>query len=456
MSQTVEIEALVKSLSDHGGDKAADIEACVRHGGAAVPPLLRALRARPTQHLVQALGLIADARATGPLIALLYRDVCRPDGAGNLAGEAAEALGRIGDARAVRPLLAALEQGHATTTRAALARALARMDVAEAQPTLERWVDESGKDDPSPYVSAWLGRVAQEALERLRTKTLAGGELQAQRRQELLRELASDDVRQRLAACEAAGLLGDPWLAAALVETLAQYPYLQYVERGEFVSSREAAACALGRLAVAETVPHLREALGWEDELLPGARVGRGLEHSGTEFARAVLAQGPTGPGYLRERLAQRAPELIAQLGDHSVSSGLRQEACCGLAMAGSPLAVGPLLRALGDSDLEVRARAAYALGALGERSALPRLRRLEEEAQRMPERYPGPAGITVDQSAAVRLLRREVGAAVVKLGRAGPQPAGATPLTQPVTPVPATGQDQHPRPGKKWWQFWK
>ncbi len=439
MLPTAGIETLVKSLLEPGGDKAAEVEACARFGGAAVPPLLHALRARPTAPIVQALGLIADARATGRLIDLLRRDVRKPDGAGNLAGEAAEALGRIGDPRVAKPLLAALERTPASTTRAALAMALARMGVTEARPTLERWVAEAGKDDPSPYVSAWLGGVARRALEQLRTRSLADARALGVRRRELLRELASANVRERLAACEAAGLLGDPWLAPALVETLARYPYLQYEEpEGEFMSSREAAACALGRLAVADTVPHLREALGWEDDLLAGARVGRGLQAAGTAFARAVLAQGPAGPGYLRERLAQRAPELIAQLEDHSAPSGLRQEACYGLAMSASPMAGAALLRVLSDSDLAVRARAAYALARLGERSALPRLRRLEEEAQRMPERYPGPAGINVDQSAAVRLLRREVGDAVARLGGA----------QEPTAPRPP-----RLRATKRWWQ---
>jgi HEAT repeat protein len=75
------------------------------------------LKKNGTRAAVEALGAIGDARAIGPLIAVLkdrHSDAC---------WDAARVLGQIGDARAVEPLIAALTQ-HDRPMRQAAAKSL--------------------------------------------------------------------------------------------------------------------------------------------------------------------------------------------------------------------------------------------------------------------------------------------------------------------------------------------
>ena len=96
------------------------------------------------------LGVIKDARAVGPLIALLN------DPVDTVRGAAAGSLGDIGDAAAVKPLEDAL-QARAARSNAAVVVALGRLQGSRAVPTLVRQLGRPASSDESTAILRMLG-----------------------------------------------------------------------------------------------------------------------------------------------------------------------------------------------------------------------------------------------------------------------------------------------------------
>lgn len=149
------------------------------------------------------------------------------------------------------------------------------------------------------------------------------------------------DLEARVAALVAAGRLGDP---RTVSETL---PLTRHAD----VSVREAAVYTLGRAADARALPAL---LGALEDARPSVA------------ALACLGLGRLGDGRARAAVAQRAL--------HARTPDLVRAACAfGLADDGAA-ARTPLEAALADNAGETQRVAAWALGELGDRRALPAL----------------------------------------------------------------------------------
>ncbi len=324
---------------------------CLRMGGVAVPPLIRALSDgewRVRSEAAGALGLLGDKRAVEPLIRALS------DSTMWVRWKAAGALGLLGDKRAVEPLIRALSDGD-LEVRFSAADALGLLGDTAVEPLIRALSDSDGsvrgsaakalgklgdKRAVEPLIRAlsdsseWVRREAAEALGRLGDKRAV---------EPLIRALSDSTEWVRREAADALGVLGDKRAVEPLIRALS--------DSDEVV--RVCAAFALGRLGDKGAVELLIRALSDSD------RSARGT---------AAYALGLLGD--------KRAVEpLIRALSDSS--EGVRSSAADALGVLGDKRAVEPLIRALSDSDWWVRREAAEALGRLGDKRAVEPLRLL-------------------------------------------------------------------------------
>lgn len=161
----------------------------------------------------------------------------------------------------------------------------------------------------------------------------------------------SDDVR--VAAARSLAAIGDPQAVEALTLALAD-------------SSRWTAATVAADLVEMGTpaVPTLIEIAGAAEAGRPGA-------HEAAVTAVRVL-------GEIRD---PRAETVLIELLGRAKNLNVRARAAAALGAVGGPLAPPALRDALGDTAWQVRAQAASSLGALGDRGSVPALSTAIEDA---------------------------------------------------------------------------
>lgn len=337
-------------------------------GTLAIAPLVDHVvrRSAGVLEAAHALGNLGDARAAGPLAALLRhpRDDVRHAAASGLirigpaavepaavvlasgglgAFEAASVLARIHDDAVEPPLRAALVHGPPEIRRAA-AIGLGQLLDRHAPPELIACAA-----DPLPSVRA----AALWALGRRRDQAGADAAITAAR---------ADDAPVRRAAARALGQLAPdaPVLRDLLDDPLA--PGVRATASWALSQGRATDVPALARL-LGDTCWHVRCAaldalidLGWQPQ---------------SPAERAVLALADRDGPSLASLGAEGVEWLIGTLG--SEDTRMRRAAVEGLSAIGA--AAGPaLVEALDHSDVHVRAGAAAALGAIGDAGVAPRL----------------------------------------------------------------------------------
>lgn len=213
-----------------------------------------------------------------------------------------------------------------------------------------------------------------------------------------VRDLAGRNSLDRIRAAEELGAMGAADAAAALEDGLAHHDGL----------FRIACARALAELGAVETLPRIARALS-EESADPG------------DFAEIVLAFGPAAEPFLKQRLVS-AP-----------TAGERRLAAATLGELRAHEALPELLAALGNADDELVARAARALGRIGDTAATPALIDLLRDRRRAWfVRVAAATGLGgLDDPAAAPALARSLSAAdwelrnasaraLVALGEAG------------------------------------
>lgn len=329
-------EAMVAALAEpeNVGRRNAAVEALVRMGSFALPPLVDALGRRPEHRklIVDALGLIGDRRAAVPLGESL------DDADENVRAAAAESLGRVGGPEAAEALTRALGRGELLLSVAALDglnRLGATLPVAVAAPLTETPVTRAGAlealgsagdAEALPYLLNGLTDAGRSAREAAATGIVR-----------LHRALDEPGRRRVEGALRALPEEAERRLTAALLEAGA--------------AVRRAAATLLGWARRAQAVRPLALALGDADV------------HEAASEAIAQIGAGAVA------QLCALAPELDA---------GLRAAIYAQFPRLG-PAAADPrvqqlLAQALDEDDAEAAAAAARALGEVGGKDALGRL----------------------------------------------------------------------------------
>lgn len=352
------LETLVAGLAD-GQIRAASREALLEAGDRAVPPLLRHLAGDIEGDPATAVSLlreIGDPRATPALVRELDR--------GRLDRELVlDALGEAGDQRALIPILALLSDPDPAVRLRALA-ALRPMLAGDAGRAADVLVDLLGDADLEVRVLAaeYLGRIgAAVAVPRL-----------------LELATSADERRLRAVALDALGRIGDPRALPLFLDTLGATDDLL----------RRLAADALIRL---------------DDDAAIEPLLARATSAPAGARAEAVRALG----GVLRDQRHEQASRALSALASEAPLE-VSLAAIEALGAMGDPAAAKPLLalatrgqgdrqraalsalgdlpateaarsllrRRLGARDDRIAAAAAWALGKLGDRGAVPALRR--------------------------------------------------------------------------------
>ena len=318
----VTTESQVARLNDaDASSRLVAAERLARLGdNAAVKPLLESLATdkdlRVRIKCAAALGELKDRRAVEPLMAAAGTDA--PD----LRVAAVKALGRIGDHSSTDALFTAAHDSESRVRESAF-ESLSEMGIS---------VDRVSSDLASPN---WQVRSsALTTLERLGDpKALPA----------VARALKDDDARVRSEAARALGGLGDRTAGDALIGALSD-PNSEV---------RTQATIALGRIKSGAAVPALGGLLNDRDtrvSLAAAEALARMREPNATRVLLNALADPDS-------RVRSRAAHVLARVS----AEGPMDEA------------LGPLARALTDSDSVVRFYAAEALVGLGAK-AVPRL----------------------------------------------------------------------------------
>lgn len=219
------------------------LAALVGLGGQAVGPLLGALHRGlgVGSGAAEALGLIGDERAVGPLLEALADEQDS-----DLRREAARALGRLGDRRAAEPLILALadEDEHVRWAAAGALGEVGYPDALEALCDLVQrqggsWLglDEEEDYEAAEWLSGELARLAAYALGRI-------GEPEGVA--PLLEALSDSHPEVRWQAAEALGEIGQPEALPEL-ERLAREDHEPADEGPVCEAARQAAAHIRGR-----------------------------------------------------------------------------------------------------------------------------------------------------------------------------------------------------------------
>jgi len=326
------ISLLVESLSDgdNPGRRNAALDALIRCGGAAVPPLLEACLDSDVdvrKQVVDALGGIGDPRAAGRLVELL----ADPDP--NVRGAAADALGQVGDEAVRADLLRAAREDAETLVKLSALGALVQLGVSLSVDELEDPLRE-GPLRPAAYA------LLSESDDPRAIDTVAKGLAETSR---VTREAAIGAL-VRMAARGGAepGRLRDaieaqPEILSFATVRLLEAPRATRLDLVQFLSLAPRP----------ESVVPLLDAAG--DETLTDA----------------VLAS--------LEAFGEIAELVIDRVFD-SAEVSVRRLACRVLGAHAGSLGQGRLRAALADSAPSVRAAAARALARHGHDSAVPLL----------------------------------------------------------------------------------
>ncbi|MCA9545659.1 MAG: HEAT repeat domain-containing protein [Myxococcales bacterium] len=277
-------------------------------------PRLQAAAASDRANACEALGLLGDKKAVGPLVHAL-RDLD-----GDVRAAACEAMGRLQDPRAIPPLVSMLRDDDETVRGEAFAALLAIGQARAAALPLDLL---AGEDPRNPSLQA--------------TQIVWPADLEAIK---LLDEsLADGDPEVRIGAAYALGALGIVGSFNALAWLLTEDPDLDV---------RAAAAAAIGQLGRAGD----RRA---ETMLVQAWERVRGDGEVAVDVVRALVELGAKGAFFVFEQALHHADERVRQL------------ATLGLAGSGDPAATPRLCRALRDPHTGVRRNAAAALARLGD-----------------------------------------------------------------------------------------
>ena len=367
----------------------------------AVVPLLEILTARGSENMLvagdaaEALGEIGDPRALDPLIeALLHHPFA--------SAEAALALGSIGDPRAVEALMRAAEgyydafyedEYHQTQADAVWAlgeigdkRAVGVLTQALEHGNVE--LDEDLEEDGSERVRA----AAAEALGKIR-KPLAA-------RESLKSALEDESAVVRRAAV--AALVGWPGPDSPLgrVEALAARSHFGASELRDTVkrlisvrTSRDGRMRRIDAKALGAMVELLLRVVGDAKEVVRKQAVQALAEMAKPTFPIRPRDDSDSDARTRADRTHKEIVRVLAGvLGD--ADEGVRTEAAQGLGEIRDPLAVGPLIEALEDRDIEIpedrqehrslqrktrrrpcfRERVVWALGQIGDPQAVEAL----------------------------------------------------------------------------------
>ena len=339
--------ALIEALADgdNPGRRNSAVEALMACGPSVVPQLALALATDDIdvrKLVVDAMAGIGDPAARGPLMGAL----ADPDT--NVRAAAADALGVIGGAEtAVALRSTAIRDDEDQLVRFSALRALARLEVSIPSSDLQGVVS-----DPvlRPAAFALLGACEDDGAEDQLLKGLASSSRASREAamEALLARLGrgGPDAAERLAvriretAIAATGFIGSVILRLADADLATRLMIVQF----------------LGLVGSPECVRPILEAA--RDEAI-------------AEVAHATLE----GLGPVAESALDAAwPDLDGEL---------RRSACALFARMPGDVVNGRLLEALKDSDAELRAAAARALGARGSAESLADLvRRLESASQ--------------------------------------------------------------------------
>ena len=310
------LEPLIKALGDHDKDVRKAAAKGLRTLGE--PQWLELVKGDDDDF--ERLGESKDARAVEPMIKALG------DGEVSVRWAAAEALGKLGDARAVEPLIKSLGD-HDKDVRNAAAAALRALGEPQWSELVKGDYDDFGR---------------------------LGESKDARAVEPLIKALGDGEVSVRWAAAEALGKLGDARAVEPLIKALGD---------GEG-SVRRAAAEALGNLGDDRAVEPLIKALGREGSV---RRVSaEALGKLGDVRAVEPLIKA-LGDGEGSVRLA--AAEALSTLSELRWAEWVKgdDEDFTRLSLSGESNAVELLLIALGDANRDVRLAAAEAMRALDE-----------------------------------------------------------------------------------------
>ena len=260
------------------------IEALVEHGSATLDLLIKQLEAEDLEvrrSAVVALGRIADAKATAPLLNTLHEE--------SLAVDTANALAQIGDPRAVGGLLPLL-----CSTDASIRQATVNALNSVASPAMaERIIPLL--DDPDPNVRESAVKIAGYFGYPQATEALLG--------------LCDDpDERVRAAAIEHLPYVEDQRTLDVLAHAIKQ----------ESPNVRAAAARALGILDEARAVQYLIEALADEDlwvRYFSARALGRQRSQDSVEALERVVRDEE----FNHVRIA--ALDSLGQIGDRRIAA---------------------------------------------------------------------------------------------------------------------------------------
>jgi HEAT repeat protein len=342
---------------DNVGRRNALVEALVGLGVESVPPLIAALETRPEHRklIVDALGLIGDLAASGPLAPLI------DDHDANVRLATAEALGRIGGSVARATLARALGRGELLVTQAAL-EGLNRLGATVAREIVEPLLHTTTLRAPALEA---LGRTGERGV--LTPIAEALGDTARTTREAGIRALA--ELYRRLDA------VGRDTVAAELSLHTAAFPSLTTALLEGTLGTQRDAALLLGVLRRPEAARPLLLALADRD--LREAAM-QALQLIGAAAAETLAAVAPDLESDLRADVYALLPRLGPAASDTRVQGHLAEaldddatEAAAAAAAAlgdvGTREALAPLLRALLREDMVAHA-AADALGRLGAR----------------------------------------------------------------------------------------
>ena len=351
-----------------------------------------------------ALGELGDSRAVTALLQVIDRS--------GVAEAALAALGRIGATDAVPGLLARLGD---VPSYSALIGALCTLgDLADPRATaaLADWL-RNANIGPRVHraAAAALGRINDPAVIEPLAEALADSDDQAaqtaadalgQRADalpRLLQALGASDGATRGGACHALGLLRDSSATDPLGRVLADDPnpvvrrtaaralgklegpeameaLLGSLDDAEVGDAAAAALAALSHAPITELLALLREGVPAQRQAAATALGQLAASNLVDELINALHDDNPHVRTAIidalgRQHSAQALEPLFAVLRNEEEQGSLRARAARALGAIGDPAAVGTLLHALGDDVEAVRLRAAEALGRLGDERAV-------------------------------------------------------------------------------------
>lgn len=306
------ITQLLKDVNDQIRTEAA--QALGKMGEPAVDPLIQALKdenVRIRSTAAASLGYLRNARAAAPLVGLLK------DSDIGVRFCAADALGKIASESAIPDLIAALKDDNEFVREKCVA-ILALFKEAALKGLLEAMG--SGEANVRAGAAKTLGRIGSPKAAEV-----------------LVKALKDEQVNVRVNAVEA--------LAAVMGEK-ARDPLAQTLKDAD-ASVTLRAAWALGFLKDARALPVLIETMKNENAEHP-AMTDSALEHLGSFAVEALVEVLKTGG---KPDFRSRAAVILGKIEDKR--------------------AVDPLIKALEDKDMNVKANAVKALGCLADTKAI-------------------------------------------------------------------------------------